>query len=295
MKFFLKLLVLIIILILTIIYRENISNFIINIIFPKEIHIQEPNDYAINYKIKYVEQVNDFYAKNSEQLLNIVYTLLNNGHDNFYFYCEYEECENDINKFTEDGTFLNINSFVHPYNSYQKLFFNTNSLGKVTINVDKVYNENNINEINNKIDKIMQDILKDNMDIKEKITLFHKYIIDITTYDNAYFEQNLDDIYNPSHSAIGPLFNGKALCGGYTDAMAIFLNKLKIPNYRISSETHIWNLVKLDNKCYHLDLTWDEPVNDFYHNTFLLITIEELEQLDTYHHNFDKNIFSEAS
>ena len=33
-----------------------------------------------------------------------------------------------------------------------------------------------------------------------------------------------------------------------------------IINYKISNDEHIWNLVYLDEKWYHLDLTWDDPI-----------------------------------
>ena len=80
--------------------------------------------------------------------------------------------------------------------------------------------------------------------------------------------------------------------------MAIFLNRLNIPNYRISSSDHIWNFVYLDNNWYHLDLTWDDPVTDSGVNmrldTFLLITTEQLENLNTNYHIYNKTIYPEA-
>ena len=78
----------------------------------------------------------------------------------------------------------------------------------------------------------------------------------------------------------------------------IFLNKLDVPNYRISSENHVWNLVYLDGNWYHLDLTWDDPVTENNTNirldNFLLITTDQLEQLDTGYHVYDKSVYLEA-
>ena len=80
--------------------------------------------------------------------------------------------------------------------------------------------------------------------------------------------------------------------------MKLFLDRLHIPNYKISSENHIWNLVKLDNEWYHLDLTWDDPVTstgeDVLEYDYFLITTDELEKLETDQHIFDKNIYTEA-
>ena len=83
---------------------------------------------------------------------------------------------------------------------------------------------------------------------------------------------------------------------GYADAMAIFLDKLNVINYKISNEEHIWNLVYLDGKWYHLDLTWDDPISDINVNrdTYFLITTNTLEKINDGTHKFDKSIYTEA-
>ena len=91
---------------------------------------------------------------------------------------------------------------------------------------------------------------------------------------------------------------GKAICGGYSDLMAIYLNRLGIKNYKISSNTHIWNFVYLNGKWYHLDATWDDPVasdgkSHLLHN-FFMISTKELHNLDGKEHSFDLNIYKEA-
>ena len=79
--------------------------------------------------------------------------------------------------------------------------------------------------------------------------------------------------------------------------MAIFLNYYNIPNFKVVSSNHIWNAVYLDGNWYHLDLTWDDPVivdgSDTLEYTFFLITTDELEELETNQHVFDRKVFSE--
>ena len=299
MRNLLKLFPLLVVLLLVLLFHDSITNFIIEkIIFSKEIYIETPNQYTLNYSFKYVQTTDDFIADNKQELLNILYTSLNNGTTNFYFYCHYDACQNDLTTITDPQNLVNINNYVHPYNSYRRVSISINSFDKVTINVEKSYTNDNINSVNQKIEEISSEIIHDDMSNKEKIIAFHDYIIDHTVYDSAYVTTNLNDIDNPSHKAIGPLFFGTSLCGGYADVMAIFLNKLNIPNYRISSAEHIWNFVYLDNNWYHLDLTWDDPVTDdgsnIRLNTFLLITTDQLEDLNTNYHIYDKNIYPEA-
>lgn len=299
MRDLLKLLPLVILFILVFIYREPITEYIIEkVIFSKEIYIEEPNQYALDYDFEYLKTTDDFIADNRQEILNIIYTSLNNGYDNFYFYCHYEECQEDVSYITEPENLITISNYIHPYNAYRRVYVSTNSFDKVEIRIEKSYTKDNINSINQKLDQIIKEIITDDMSDKEKITVFHNYIIDNTVYDSNYLETNLNDIDNPSHKALGPLFFGRALCGGYADVMAIFLNRLNIPNYRISSSDHIWNFVYLDNNWYHLDLTWDDPVTDSGVNmrldTFLLITTEQLENLNTNYHIYNKTIYPEA-
>lgn len=299
MRDLLKLLPLVILFILVFIYREPITEYIVEkIIFSKEIYIDEPNQYALDYDFEYIKTTDDFIADNRQEILNIIYTSLNNGYDNFYFYCHYEECQEDVSDITEPENLITISNYIHPYNAYRRVYVSTNSFDKVEIRIEKSYTKDNINSINQKLDQIIKEIITDDMSDKEKITVFHNYIIDNTVYDSNYLETNLNDIDNPSHKALGPLFFGRALCGGYADVMAIFLNRLNIPNYRISSSDHIWNFVYVDNNWYHLDLTWDDPVTDSGVNmrldTFLLITTEQLENLNTNYHIYDKNVYPEA-
>ena len=299
MKGWLALIPLLILLGLTVMYKNDIANFLVEkIAYSKSIKLQESNGYSLNYTFNYVKTTDDFIANNKQELINILYTFLNNGSDNFYFYCDYDKCTDDVNILTNDNELIYVNNYVHPYNNYRKAFITTNSFNKIEVSIEKSYSDDVIEATNKRIDEIMKQILTDDMNNKEKITAIHNYIIENTDYDTEYLEANLNDIDNPSHKAIGPLYYHKALCGGYTDAMALFLNKLKIPNYRISSENHIWNYVYLDNNWYHLDLTWDDPVTDdgskLVLDNFLLITTEQLESYHTGYHNYNKSIYIEA-
>ena len=134
------------------------------------------------------------------------------------------------------------------------------------------------------------------MPIREKIRVIHDYIIDNTEYDKLK-NDNINDTTYKSQTAYGALIQGYATCNGYSDAMAIFLDKLNVINYKISNDEHIWNLVYLDGKWYHLDLTWDDPISEINVNrdTYFLITSDKLLELNDGTHEFDKNIYSEAS
>lgn len=287
-------------------YNDTISNFImVNFIYKRDIVIENPNQYKKNTEFQYVKQTTDFSPSSKSELMNIIYTILNNGWDSFTFFCdtEYKNCTKDVSEIIENKELIsNLNNFVSPYNSYNRLFVNYNNFGKVTIDVEKIYTEDQIKQVDQRIDEIINNIIKPNMKVEEKIKAYHDYIINETVYDSINAEklkQNKEiNTAENSHNAYGLLFNHKSLCGGYSDAMAIFLDKLNIPNMKVSNNSHVWNLVYLNNKWYHIDLTWDDPVVDTKENLLLynyfLISNQELQNRDSYFHKFDPAIYIEA-
>jgi transglutaminase/protease-like cytokinesis protein 3 len=80
--------------------------------------------------------------------------------------------------------------------------------------------------------------------------------------------------------------------------MTLFLEKLDIPNIKIATNKHVWNLVYLNNNWYHLDLTWNDPINDngedILSHKFFLISTEELRSHNTEDHSYNIDIYAEA-
>lgn len=287
-------------------YHNDIINFImIHIIYKDEVLIKDANIYEKDNNWEFVQETENFNPKNKQDILNIFYTALNRGWDELTFYCpnDYKTCLDDVSDITSDQNILSyINNFVSTYNSYNKIRVNMNSFGRVNIEIQKIYSNEMISQIDKKIDEIYSQIINDSMSNEEKIKAVHDYIINNTIYDNERSEQikngSVIDSVHTSNTAYGPLFMGKAICGGYTDAMALFLDKMGIPNYKVASERHIWNVVYIDNTWKHLDLTWDDPIVDTGENilthNYFLITTTDLENKNDAQHNFNKNIFSEA-
>ena len=132
---------------------------------------------------------------------------------------------------------------------------------------------------------------------RQKVETIHNYIINHGKYatDNIR-KKNKGKEYNKASDI---LIEGYGLCSSYADAMAIFLHKFNIDNYKIASNSHIWNLVNIDKKWLHVDLTWDDPITsngkDKLEKLFLLIDNKKLQSLKVKQHNYDKNIYSEAA
>ena len=287
-------------------YKNEIIDFVItkNMQYEK-LTLPDSNNYKDEFVFGFVKKTDDFHIKDYQGMLNAIYTILENGTLEFSFYCDekYDKCMDDFEAISHNQVLLStINNMVSPYNSYEKVYFKFNSYGKITMSVSKLYSEEEIEIIDNKIDKFISDNINDDMNAIQKIRAFHDYLINNSVYDKARadaIESGNDTSTSNSHKANGPLIDGIALCSGYSDAMKIYLDKLKIANYKVSNTNHIWNLVNIDNKWLHLDLTWDDPVTNTGENIllykFFLVDTDTLLKLDPNGHNFNKDYYPEIS
>ena len=256
--------------------------------------IKESNNYKRNYKYISFNYDEEFTPLTKTDIINIYFNVLNNGWTEFTFYCPYEytTCLNDVETIAFDNELLSkINNYVHPYNSFYNMNTKISSSGAITIDITPKYTKEKINALNEKVNEVLKSLNLNHLPDKKKIELIHDYIIKNSKYDNEAIEGNSN--YD-SNSAYGNLIEGYSVCSGYSDAMAIFLDTLNIPNLKVSSENHIWNLVYVDNEWLHLDLTWDDTDNTKYNNNYFLITKEKLFTLDNKEHIFDEEFFLEG-
>lgn len=255
------------------------------------------NDYFIEDNFDYVDNATDAILTSKNDVINTIYFLINSGTTYSERYCskDYKNCFNDINELSSDVELLtNLNNYVHPYNSFDNISFSFNN-EVVQIKIEHIYSEDDINTLNKIVDEFINNNITNSMGTKEKIRIIHDYIINNADYDILKTKNKDDNTYRSS-TAYGVLVQGYGICSGYSDAMAIFLDKLNIINYKISNDQHIWNLVYLDGEWLHLDLTWDDPISDsnITRDNYFLISTKNLETLDDGVHYYNKSIFTEA-
>ena len=284
-------------------FRNHIANYLTNeVVIPDKKN--EPvsiksNDYKYE-DWEFVKNISDFTAYKYEDFNNIFYTILNSGEKEFSFNCSdtYTTCKDDVqNYINTDETLGNINNLVHPYNSFKNIQVTITNRGKVTIVVNHIYTDEQIKYVNEQIESFINNNVNTSMSDYDKIKAFHDFIINNTKYDQE-VKTDEDKILLSSYNAYGLFTNKKAICGGYTDALAIYLNMLGYKNYRIATNEHIWNLVDVKDKYLHIDATWDDPVtsngSDQLLDDFFLIDTNTLHTKDPNEHNYNSNIYLEA-
>ncbi len=133
-----------------------------------------------------------------------------------------------------------------------------------TLQEQKAFYQTSLNTILNQIDSSWSDL--------EKIVFTHDYLCQNYEYDATY---SIYDTYNFFKE-------GKGVCQSYTLTFLAVMKELGIEASVASSTqmtpNHIWNVVQLNGHWYHLDITWDDPLNSAsddklglaFHNNLLL-------------------------
>lgn len=128
--------------------------------------------------------------------------------------------------------------------------------------------EGKIMDVRQKCAEIINAVCTKDGNPQEKEKALHDYLIKNVRFDQE--NKNRNTIPDVSYTAYGALANGVAVCEGYAEAMNNLLNnagfeaqiitgKAGTANEPAKWEGHAWNLVKIDGKTYHLDVTWDDP------------------------------------
>ncbi len=253
--------------------------------------LDQVNEYYRDYDFMFVQNTRDFSPRSYQDIINIYYTVINSGQTDFTFYCpsDYVDCLEHVKIIADDQTLLSdINNYVHPYNGFAHIETVYDTLGKVNISLIKSYTDEDIAAINSKVDELYPMLVSEYNSIEDNIRRVHDYIINTTKYDSDRSERGI--INYRSDIAYGPLFQGYAICGGYSDLMELFLEKMGIRNYKVSSEMHVWNVVEINGRWYHIDLTWDDPVasdgRNYLDHSYFLINTQQLLSIEGTQHNF---------
>lgn len=93
----------------------------------------------------------------------------------------------------------------------------------------------------------------------EKVKAIHDYICKNVKYDN----KNLNNSnYTKKFTAYAALINGTSVCQGYATLFYKMCKEAGVDSKIIMQNgVHSWNIVKIGNSYYNIDLTWDDTDN----------------------------------
>ena len=94
----------------------------------------------------------------------------------------------------------------------------------------------------------------------QRLRLAHDYL----TVKNFYSP----DADVATNNVVSGLRGEETMCVGYAQAFQMIANRMGYPTYNIygyaNNEAHDWNIVQLNGVWYHVDVTFDDPINNDY-------------------------------
>lgn len=205
--------------------------------------------------------INSTSSNNDSNLDSLGKEILSNiSIQNSSFSVEYSGDINDAGNVIEDE--INKLKYTNPYESYNvssyKLEMSSrsgSSIVKVKINCVYKMTAEMEADLNIKARAIVESITSKGMSQSDKELAIHDWIVNNTTYDKSY------KIYDPYNT----LIKHTGVCEGYSllaqKMFTIAGIKSIIVEGTSQGEGHAWNMVYIDNKWRHVDVTWDDPVS----------------------------------
>lgn len=146
--------------------------------------------------------------------------------------------------------------------------FHFESDTKIVTKIDLAYcvSKDEAEKRKQKIDVAIKPFLtavNNNMCDYEVALRIYENIIKLVDYDTIGLERQKklntsDDGPDDLRSIYGVFVDKKAVCVGYAKATQYLLNMFGIECTLVTSDTHAWNLIKLEGDYYHLDTTWGD-------------------------------------
>lgn len=110
--------------------------------------------------------------------------------------------------------------------------------------------------VNQEVERIISEIINNQMNDDQKVKVIHDYITTHIQYDETL----------AMYTAYSALHDGKTVCNGYVQLAYKLLNYAGIEtqivkgllNVNGQTKDHTWNLVKINNLWYHLDVTLND-------------------------------------
>ena len=141
----------------------------------------------------------------------------------------------------------------------------------------------------NKIVSLVRAKAKSNDEYSLLINLYEFLQKDVR-YD--YEEKEAEESINPTaHNAYGAIINKLAVCDGFSLAFSLLAQKLGFECMLVTgpsgidAEPHAWNIIKIQNRFYHFDVTWDVDDSDEFSYDYFAVTDKEIARCE---HNWNK-------
>lgn len=228
------------------------------------------NDFKVN---KLQMKVADYYFNKLTDDQKKIYSSLAEGISKFEKKIKIKDYEVKDNDTTFNDVSVVMEAFFsdHPevfYLSFEYKLSTIKTIFSTVLEVEVGYSENSTDKINEEIETLYTSVQSFTKDINssndfDKEVSLHDTLGKMVMY---YKYSKIEDIPDIAHSSYGAMINKTAVCDGLTKAMQLLLDNVGVESILVSGTTdgqpHAWNMVKLDNVWYHMDLTSDKLIKN---------------------------------
>ena len=168
---------------------------------------------------------------------------------------------------TQDTMSMTVNQVLadHPELFWVKQWVSTVTPSWSKLEFDTEESSEELAEMDKKLNEAVQEItdrVPDDADAFGKALFVHDYIVSHTDY-NQDSERSADEYIGTT--AYDCLIDRKAVCSGYSRAFQLVMQRLGfecgVCSGMSRGDSHAWNYIRIDDKYYWVDLTFDDPVS----------------------------------
>lgn len=261
-------------------------------------YTQEEIPYTSDFVINDIDIKNeDYYYNTLDKNCQAIYKSLANAvkelKTEFYIKdYEFESTQKAIKDIEET-----MHNFLldHPevfYLDEKYLISTSQSILGNQVSLQVTYTVKSKEELNNKINQIktcIQEIINTvNIGVG---TTFEKElrIHDVLARKVKYYEyENVEQIPHSAHTIYGAFVENTAVCDGISKALQVLLDNINVESIIITgvldNEAHAWNMVKLEDSWYNVDITSNKSIKDYDDiviHSYFNITTDEIKKTHT--------------
>ncbi|MEI8199098.1 MAG: transglutaminase domain-containing protein [Eubacteriales bacterium] len=225
---------------------------------------------------------NPFLIDDKEELISELIEMYYDGNEHMRLYTAFQITPNEVISIFEDRRKFPFQPSVKCTVSSDQLNDTSSNISiieldlahsqgyRLFLSVIKPYRENLSSldmQVFDKLNSIAQNTISSTNAPINRAKRIHDYLIDTSEYD-------FDNLINNSIPAVsytpyGLIFNNKAVCQAYAETYMVLMTILGIECHivigrllsssQFSSDVHAWNIIKIDGKYGHVDVTSDNP------------------------------------
>lgn len=184
-------------------------------------------------------------STNDENLKSQLYNHMKNWDTNFIFIYDGKSALDILKEAADEDDYLERSIAVYKSERYNNLF-------RVKIEYRTTKEQEEI--VDAQLKKVADKLINENMSTLDKVITVNNYLVQLYKYD---YSLKSDNVYSAMKT-------GETICQGYS-MTAYKLFKIlgidcRIINGNRGTVSHSWNLVKIDNNWYQLDITNNDSV-----------------------------------